>query len=253
MKQWFQNKKNIRSILIAALVLVSVGVGVSSIRITPASKKQTALAQQVEQNSVDEKSTKDSSSKNEDKKKNSADEIEKDKNENSAKSDKKQSDTEEQTDNSNSSNQKDNDNGDASEEKPSNPEKPVKPEQAQEISCTISITCDAISGNGLLTENGYPNLEPYAANPVIVGAMTVKLKEGDSVYEALQQACQTYGIAVDASNGYVRGINYLYEKNAGKNSGWMYSVNGVAPPIGCTSCKVREGDVIQWYYVTGLN
>ena len=34
---------------------------------------------------------------------------------------------------------------------------------------------------------------------------------------------------------YVEGINQLYEFDCGKNSGWMYSVNGEYPNYGASS------------------
>ena len=37
---------------------------------------------------------------------------------------------------------------------------------------------------------------------------------------------------------YVEGINQLYELDCGKNSGWMYSVNGTFPNYGASAYKL---------------
>ena len=123
------------------------------------------------------------------------------------------------------------------------------------VDCTIAIDCSSISGNGALTIAGYPELEPYAANPAILGTRNITAYDtnGDGrvgVDEALKQACDSNGIQYEfKGSSYVRGINYLYEFNAGPNSGWMYKVNGRKPNKGCNSYYLSGGEDILWYYV----
>ena len=123
------------------------------------------------------------------------------------------------------------------------------------VNCTIAIDCSSISGNGALTAAGFPELEPYAANPTILGArnITVVDTNGDGrvgVDEAIKQACDSNGIQYEfKGSSYVRGINYLYEFNAGPNSGWMYKVNGRIPNKGCNSYYLKGNEDILWYYV----
>ena len=122
--------------------------------------------------------------------------------------------------------------------------------------CTIAIDCSSISGNGILSAAGKPWLEPYAANPSILSPVEIKVNDanGDGrvgVDEAVKQACNTYGIQYEFKGGsYLKGMNYLYEFDAGKNSGWMYSVNGINPNKGCNSYYLNGGEDILWYYVT---
>lgn len=77
--------------------------------------------------------------------------------------------------------------------------------------------------------------------------------EGATVYHALVKACETYGITtVGAETGYVRSMTKygrtLSELDYGPNSGWMYKVNGELPNIGLTSCSIKNGDEIVWFY-----
>lgn len=47
---------------------------------------------------------------------------------------------------------------------------------------------------------------------------------------------------------YIEGINHLYEFDCGKQSGWMYKVNGWFPNYGCSSYKLEGGETIVWAY-----
>ena len=47
---------------------------------------------------------------------------------------------------------------------------------------------------------------------------------------------------------YVEGIGHLYEFDCGRESGWVYRVNGKQPNYGCSSCVVQKGDNIVWSY-----
>lgn len=82
----------------------------------------------------------------------------------------------------------------------------------------------------------------------VSGGATVTFNQGASAYDALM-AC---GLSVNASNSaygvYVSAIGGLAEKEHGASSGWMYSVNGTAPAVSCSSYILRDGDSVQWYY-----
>ncbi|HWI48297.1 MAG TPA: DUF4430 domain-containing protein [Rummeliibacillus sp.] len=68
------------------------------------------------------------------------------------------------------------------------------------------------------------------------------LKEHNVQFEYEGAGVNKYGMV------YIQGINHLYEKNAGPLSGWMYSVNGKNPGVGCDGYKVKDGDQIDWQY-----
>ena len=122
------------------------------------------------------------------------------------------------------------------------------------VNCTVTIDCSSISGNGALTAAGNPQLEAYAANPTI---LSVNINVSDTnddgrvgVDEAIKQACDAYGIQYEfKSSSYLSGMNYLYEFNAGPNSGWMYKVNGRVPNKGCNSYYLNGSEDVLWYYV----
>ena len=87
-------------------------------------------------------------------------------------------------------------------------------------------------------------------NPVSSSG-TFTFNEGATVYDAL---C-ALGLSVNAHGSsygtYVAAIGGLAEKEHGGTSGWMYSVNGVAPNTACSNYVLHNGDSVVWYYVTG--
>lgn len=100
------------------------------------------------------------------------------------------------------------------------------------VTVTVSVTSSAVG------------------NPVSSGG-TFTFNEGATVYDAL---C-ALGLSVNAHGSsygtYVAAIGGLAEKEHGATSGWMYSVNGVAPNTACSNYVLSNGDRVVWYYVAG--
>jgi hypothetical protein len=88
---------------------------------------------------------------------------------------------------------------------------------------------------------------------MILSSRSVTIQGGDTVYSALQRACSSAGIALDAaqypgSGAYIRSIGGVRERAHGPLSGWLYSVNGSFASVGCSNYPVKAGDVISFYY-----
>ncbi len=112
--------------------------------------------------------------------------------------------------------------------------KPVDPPvENNDITVTVAITAD----NGA----------------VWLPAKSVTVKDGSTVYHAFVAALEGTGITQEgAANGYVRSITKdgrtLAEFTLGKNSGWLYQVNGTLPNVSLTQKTLAEGDAITFYY-----
>lgn len=105
------------------------------------------------------------------------------------------------------------------------------------INVTISITCKNAINYGL----DYPL---YMLNN-----KSVSVKDGATVFDVINSVADiSYN-----SKTYIKGINGLMEKQAGPSSGWMYRVNGVAPQKPASNYTLKNGDNIEWYYVTSPN
>lgn len=266
MEKW-KNKKTIRGMIIGLVVVVTLVVAVVNTKITPA--KSVGDTAEISREAGEKLGGKKSSTK---------DEAGDDKNHISTKEGAKPADSKNQEadvsdtdlpDKKGTANEVDTSNGKTPEkesgsstnknpeEKPeSGTENKPTPQPEKSITCSVSITCDAISGNGKLTSAGHPELEPYAANATILGTTSYTLKEGATAFDILKQACRGQQVEFDAEyteaydSYYVKSINHLPEiVSAGTNGGWMYLVNGVSPNVGASSYELSEGDAVTWYYV----
>ena len=119
-------------------------------------------------------------------------------------------------------------------------------------SCTLTIQCHTLLDN---LDNVKESKKKYVpASGVILKKTKVTFTEGETVYDILKRTCKTAGIQLEVSYSggygsyYVEGIGHLYEFDCGRESGWVYSVNGRQPNYGCSSCVVQEGDNIVWSY-----
>lgn len=87
-----------------------------------------------------------------------------------------------------------------------------------------------------------------------IPATTLTLKKDSKVYHAFVKALDDAGFTyVGAGNNYVSSITNkngttLEEFTNGRNSGWLYTVNGSAPTIGLKDYKLNDGDKLVWYY-----
>ncbi len=76
---------------------------------------------------------------------------------------------------------------------------------------------------------------------------------GSTVYHAFVKGCRENNITYEgAEEGYVSAISKegktLAEFGAGKNSGWLYKLNGEAPNLGIKECSIKDGDSILFFY-----
>ena len=83
------------------------------------------------------------------------------------------------------------------------------------------------------------------------GTLRVGTKSGGvTVLTAVQMADD---LTLDLTDGYLRAVTYkgktLREFDGGKNSGWMYKVDGKMPMVGMGDYKLTGGESILLYYV----
>ena len=90
---------------------------------------------------------------------------------------------------------------------------------------------------------------------VLLNVCTISVCEGDTAYDVLIKVCNDNGITVSQKSTvygkYIAGLNGIDEKDCGKSSGWLYSVNGTYPPKACNLCNIKNGDKIVFRYSCG--
>lgn len=105
-------------------------------------------------------------------------------------------------------------------------------QQSGYVTVTVAVTSSAVG------------------NPVSSGG-TFTFNEGATAYDALCALDLSVNAHGSSYGTYVAAIGGLAEKEHGGTSGWMYSVNGVAPNTACSNYVLHNGDSVVWYYVTG--
>lgn len=117
---------------------------------------------------------------------------------------------------------------------------------ADAVTVKIKIDCSKILDNYDLLDEELKDEKYVPSNGIILAETEVKAKAGDSAIDVLKRVCADNKIHFDDSDGYIKGINNIYEKSCGDASGWIYEVND--EPI-MTEYTVSDGDLISWIYI----
>ena len=116
-------------------------------------------------------------------------------------------------------------------------------EEEEKISVTVRIM--AHSKNECNNEYTYKsNSAKYAE----ILSKTVEMNEKETVYDATVKILEAGGISYTDRSGYIAEIGGFSEFDHGKNSGWMYMVNGAHQNKGCKDTRLLPDSVILWYY-----
>ena len=124
------------------------------------------------------------------------------------------------------------------------------------LTCTLEIRCDTLLGSLDKLPEGKAALVPE--DGMLFPVTEVEFTGGNSVFDVFRQTLKNQKIHfeyVDASaydSIYIEGIGNLYEFDCGPQSGWMYSVNGTYPGLGCSGYTLADGDVIVFSYTLDL-
>ena len=82
----------------------------------------------------------------------------------------------------------------------------------------------------------------------------VEADTSETVWDVLQRVAKKHNITFTASDNnsyhtvYISAVNGLGEFDNGKNSGWMYTVNGTHPEVGVAAKYLKDGDNIVLHY-----
>ena len=124
------------------------------------------------------------------------------------------------------------------------------------LTCTLEIRCDTLLGNLAKMQDGKAALVPE--DGVMLEATEVEFTAGESVFDVFRKVLRQEKIHfeyVDASaydSVYIEGIGNIYEFDCGPQSGWMFSVNGIYPGLGCSAYTLADGDLILFNYTCDL-
>ena len=117
--------------------------------------------------------------------------------------------------------------------------------------CAATFMVTVLKSNGEPAPIKTVSVKVKSNSKVIVPSNSVVIEEGKTTaIDVLKTVLDGAGIDYVIKGGYyVSEIDGLGEFDKGKNSGWLYSVNGVTPQTTAASeYKLEAGDAVVWYY-----
>lgn len=126
-----------------------------------------------------------------------------------------------------------------------------KKETAPANTCSITVTAaDILEHKDELSE------EKQALIPddgIIFKDEKVGFDDGAKLFDVLTKALEKEKIQYDAQGGtYLVGIGNLYASDY-TYGGWMFTVNGEMPAVGADEIELKNGDVVEFFYVYDYN
>lgn len=124
------------------------------------------------------------------------------------------------------------------------------------LTCTLEVRCDTLLGK--LDQMAKEKAVLVPEDGILLETVEVEFSGGESVFDVFRKVLREEKIHfeyVDASaydSVYIEGIGNIYEFDCGSQSGWMFSVNGIYPGLGCSAYTLADGDVIVFNYTCDL-
>ena len=119
---------------------------------------------------------------------------------------------------------------------------------------TVSVTIRGDSHHKDPTSNGGPHGLARGGLTTWASESGVEADTSETVWDVLQRVAKKNNITFTASDNnayhtvYISAVNGLGEFDNGKNSGWMYTVNGSHPEVGVAAKYLKDGDNIVLHY-----
>ncbi|MCL1874413.1 MAG: DUF4430 domain-containing protein [Clostridiales bacterium] len=125
-------------------------------------------------------------------------------------------------------------------------------DRVAELDCTIAVTCHELAADPTLLESDKQGLVPEDGF-ILPLTPTLFFQEEDAC-NLLMRTLRASGIQIDiekipgTEDYYIKGINNLYEMDAGPFSGWLYKVNGEVLDYSSSAYLLQEGDAVEFFY-----
>ena len=90
-------------------------------------------------------------------------------------------------------------------------------------------------------------------NAVIAKKTSDKVENNCTALKAVTSLLKKEGVSYTLKGNYISEIGGLKEFDYGKNSGWMYTVNGIYPSVAMNQFILSEGDKLEMKYVVSYD
>lgn len=123
----------------------------------------------------------------------------------------------------------------------------LKPAISSVVAVIMLVNIIYLDAKAALSATFSVSVYSYTENGYIIEQIELTYTEQVSPVKVL---CEIEGSETEISGGYIKSAFGLKEKQHGAESGWIYMINGVAPPISAAQYKMKSGDKLDWIYLT---
>ena len=122
--------------------------------------------------------------------------------------------------------------------------------------CSLTVRCDTLFDN--MDRLDAEKAELIPEDGVLFSVAEVAFTPGESVFDILNRELRNHQVHLEYTrtplydSAYIEGIANLYEFDCGELSGWVYTVNSLFPPYGCSLHFPKDGDEIVFLYTCDL-
>ena len=124
------------------------------------------------------------------------------------------------------------------------------------LTCTLEVRCDVLLDNPDAIGEEKADLVPESG--VLLEMREVEFQAGESVFDVFRRVLREEKLHFEYTDAqvydsvYIEGIGNIYEFDCGPRSGWMFSVNGVWPGLGCSAYTLADGDAVLFSHTCDL-
>lgn len=127
-------------------------------------------------------------------------------------------------------------------------------QNSSKININIKIECKTLLDNkDKVSKNLLDNIPK---DGIILEEKILSVSEESSAFDLLLEVADKYDVDIEYSGSgqtaYISAINGIKEFCAGGESGWLYRVNGKFLQEGCGSCKLKNGDLVEFLFTCEL-
>lgn len=121
-----------------------------------------------------------------------------------------------------------------------------------DAACTVNVNCESVFSH--MEELAEEKAELIPEDGVLFSD-EVKFASGENLLEVMSRAMKDAGVVMvqettaGTGGGYISSIGGLGPADCGPMSGWMFTVNGEYPTVGCDQIFLQDGDIVEFVYV----
>lgn len=122
--------------------------------------------------------------------------------------------------------------------------------ETPDAALSLSVSCASVLEQGEAVPESVRALVP---NDGILFSGQVEFASGEDLLTVFLRAMREAKIPAVCDGAYVTSVGGVATGDCGPMSGWMFTVNGEYPTVGCDAVFPQDGDIVEWIYICEWN